>query len=358
MPSIHVEVSKSYDIYIEAGIFQHIPELIKNVCLSKRLVVVTDNIVAQLYIKDLRNLLIMNGFEVFIYEFPHGEQNKNIETLSNILQFMADKHIHRNDTLLALGGGVVGDIVGLAAAMYMRGISVIQIPTTLLSAIDSSVGGKTAINLKNGKNLVGVFWQPSLVICDVNIIKNLPRKIFEEGMAEVIKCNLIKSLPIIEWIQQNSLEQNIEQLIYQCLVLKRDIVEQDEYDKLGIRNILNVGHTVAHAIEKLSDYAISHGKAVGTGLVIEAKIAEKIGLCKEDTATIIKNAVMKCNLMIDLPWKSELIANAMKNDKKNMNDKIVFELPLKLGECKEVKLEKEALVGLLDDIHKCFGFDK
>lgn len=349
MKKIHVGVSKPYDVWIGRGIFQKIPELIRPVCASARVAVVTDDVVAGLYLSRLKEILESSGFEVFAYAFAGGEQSKHIGTLAEILEFLAGSHLRRNDTVIALGGGVVGDIAGLAAAIYMRGISVLQIPTTLLAAVDSSVGGKTAIDLKNGKNLAGSFWQPSMVICDADVIERLPEEIFSEGMAEVIKCSVIRELPIIGWIEEGTLKDHLDDVIYECVSLKRDVVEQDELDTKGIRNLLNAGHTVAHALEKLSGYAVSHGHAVGTGLVIEAKMAQKLGMCDESTVQRIRFAVERYGLMIENPWSGAEIADAMKSDKKNRDARIVFELPYMLGKCKEVKLEISDTEKLLED---------
>lgn len=352
MKTIHVGVSKPYDVLIGRGLFPKIPELIAPVCASARVAVVTDDVVAGLYLDELKKRLEAAGFEVFTYAFANGEQSKNIGTLAEILEFLAANHLRRNDALIALGGGVVGDIAGLAASIYMRGIPVIQIPTTLLSAVDSSVGGKTAIDLKNGKNLAGSFWQPSMVICDADVIEKLPEAVFSEGMAEVIKCSVIRELPIIDWIEEGTLKARLDDVICACVSLKRDVVEQDEFDTKGIRNLLNAGHTVAHAIEKLSGYTVSHGHAVGTGLAVEAEIARKLGMCGGDTPRRIRHAAECYGLMTELPWSGAEMADAMKSDKKNRDARIVFELPHALGKCEEIKLERDDAVGMLE---KGFG---
>ena len=340
MEQIHVKVSKPYDVLIGRNLIDEIADIINPIVSGNQIAIITDDVVANLYLKKIEQQLNGAGYRVCSFSFPHGEKSKNIQTLSDILEFLAENGIRRNDMLIALGGGVVGDITGLAASLFMRGVSVIQIPTTLLSAVDSSVGGKTAIDLLHGKNLAGAFWQPSMVVCDVKIIESLPDDIFCEGMAEVIKCNVIKKLPILEWIEKRELKQHLERVIYECIALKRDIVEQDEFDDQGIRNILNVGHTFAHAIEKLSGYQISHGQAVGTGLVTEAVIAHRLGMCDENTVCEIQKAVDQYHLMVDVPWKAEEVVEAMKSDKKNRDAKIVFELPYALGQCVEKKIDK------------------
>ena len=350
MKTVHVNVSKSYDVLIGYGLLDQISELIKPICKTNRVAIITDDIVEHLFGDSICQSLYENGFEAISYSFPNGERSKNIETLSGILEFLAEKRITRKDTLIALGGGVVGDIVGLAAALYMRGMTVIQVPTTLLSAVDSSVGGKTAVDLKAGKNLVGAFWQPSMVVCDVNVIESLPEQIFNEGMSEVIKCSIIRKMPINDWIENNSLKDHLEDVIFECIKLKRDIVEEDEYDNKGIRNVLNVGHTVAHAIEKLSDYTISHGHAVGTGLIIEARIANELGKTETSVVEQIRNQVGLSGLVERIDWSPLQMVEAMKSDKKNADSSIVFELPLQFGETEELKIDTQALLVLMEKV--------
>ena len=350
LKTVHVNVSKGYDVLIGYGLLNQIGDFIKPICMTNRVVVISDDIVEKLYMDSVCKRLNDAGFETVFYSFQNGEKSKNIETLSEILEYLATNHISRKDTMIALGGGVVGDIVGLAAALYMRGMSVIQVPTTLLSAVDSSVGGKTAVDLKAGKNLVGAFWQPSMVICDVSVIDCLPEQIFNEGMSEVIKCSIIRKMPINDWIDDNCLKDYLEEVIYGCISLKRDIVEKDEFDKKGIRNTLNVGHTVAHAIEKLSEYRISHGYAVGTGLVIEAKIASQLGKCDCSMVEQIKNQVGKFGLIKRIDWTPSQMVEAMKSDKKNVDSSIVFELPLHFGETEELRIGLKDLCDLMGKV--------
>ena len=343
MKQIRINVSKPYDVVLGDGLIDRAAELIRPVCRSDRLAVVTDDVVDKLYGEGVRSGLEAAGFTVFKYVFPNGEGSKNIGTLSGILEFLAEKELRRNDALIALGGGVVGDMAGFAAAVYMRGIPVIQIPTTLLS----SIGGKTAIDLAHGKNLAGAFWQPSLVIADTRVIGSLPAAIFAEGMGEVVKCNVIRAMPTIERIEQGTLMENLPAVVEDCVTLKQDIVQQDEFDRKKIRNILNAGHTVAHAIEKLSGYAVSHGRAVGTGLVIEAEIARKLGMCDAQTVERVKNAVSAYGLYHRPPYSPADMARAMHSDKKNTDADIVFELPRAIGDCVEVKLSEEEVARLL-----------
>lgn len=347
MKRIIVNVSKKYDVFIGNGILTASISLIREVVKTSRVAIITDDIVDKLYADCLQSDLLKQGFKAIKFVFKNGEEYKKIETLSEILEFLAEKNFKRNDAVIALGGGVVGDISGLAAAMYMRGINFIQIPTTLLSMVDASIGGKTAIDLKHGKNLAGAFWQPRLVICDCDIVRHLPDDIFEEGMAEVIKCGAIREYDIIKSVLDNSVMVNLESIIESCIKLKRDVVEADEFETKGVRKILNAGHTVAHSIEKLSNYTISHGLAVGTGLVLEAKLAKNLGILKDDSEEILENCVRKYNLLVDVSYNIESFIKAMKSDKKNSDDKISFMLPESLGNYKEYKLEASDLLSCL-----------
>ena len=347
MRKITVNTSEKYDILLGNGLLSKTAELIAPFCYTKKVLIITDDIVNSLYGDFVLDNLKNYGYTTEKFVFRNGENSKNIGTLSNILEFAAQKNFKRNDVFLALGGGVVGDIAGLASALYMRGLSVIQIPTTLLSAVDSSIGGKTAIDLKSGKNLCGVFKQPKLVITDTDIIKDLPEDIFLSGMGEVIKCNIIKDFGIFESIKNGNIKQNIEKIIFDCLTLKKEIVEQDEFDTKGKRNLLNVGHTIAHSLELLSNYTLPHGNAVATGTVIEARISERLGFCDCKTVKSIENAVKKLNLYFEPPYNRQDIAYSCLLDKKNRDNRIVFLLPESLGNCREIKISADELIKLL-----------
>ncbi len=352
MKKITVNISKKYDVVLGYSLLDSIENLIGEITSFKKSVIITDDIVNKLYAPQLELNLKKNGFETYKYVFTNGEKSKSINTLSDILEFLAEHNFKRNDFLIALGGGVVGDITGLAASLYMRGIGFVQIPTTLLAMVDASIGGKTAIDLKHGKNLAGAFWQPSLVICDCETIRKLPQELLAEGMAEGIKCGAIKKNEILNYVLNNKVKENLEAIIEACINLKRDVVEEDEFETKGIRQILNVGHTVAHAIEKTSNYTVSHGLAVGTGLVIEANIAKQIGILKDDTDNILKECVDKYNLYLKQDYDIESFVNAMKNDKKNNDKKIVFMLPEKIGKYKEYKLSEQETKTILNQIKK------
>lgn len=350
MKAIHLNASKPYDILIDSGLFNQVFSLIEPFCKGRNIAIITDDIVDKLYGEQLLEQLKQNDYSTIKFVFPNGEVSKNINTLSDILEFLASNNFKRNDFIIALGGGVVGDIAGLASAIYMRGISFIQIPTTLLAMVDASVGGKTAIDLKAGKNLAGSFWQPSLVICDTDIVKNLPEDIFREGMGEVLKYDVIDDLGIFESVLSNKVFDDLESIIYKCIKSKQNVVEQDEYETKGIRKLLNVGHTFAHGLEKLSNYNIYHGVAVATGLVWEASISYKLNLCSKETFNQIKQAVTKCGLLINFKYDFEELVETMKKDKKNDNSLISFMLPLKIGNCVETKLKDNELIPILESV--------
>lgn len=348
MKTIHLNVSKPYDVLLESGLINQTSILIEPFCKNRNVAIITDDIVDKLYGESLLKQLKESGYATVKYVFPNGEPSKNINTLSNILEFLAENNFKRNDYLIALGGGVPGDITGLASAIYMRGIGFIQIPTTLLAMVDASVGGKTAIDLKAGKNLAGVFWQPSLVICDTDIIKNLPEYIFKEGMGEVLKYDVIDNLGIFESVLNDKVKDNLDSIIYDCIKSKQQIVEQDEYETKGVRKLLNVGHTFAHGLEKLSNYKTPHGFAVATGLVWEAGIAYKLGMCSLELFNRIKQAVNKWKLLVQFEYNYKELVEAMKKDKKNDDALISFMLPIELGNCIEKKLKAEEIISILE----------
>ena len=344
MKKVHVNTSAPYDVFLGAGLLQETGKMLKPVCNSDRLVIVTDDTVDGFYGVALQKTLGRENFSVLKYVIQNGETSKNISILEELLNFLAENHVRRNDTVIALGGGMVGDLAGFAAAIYLRGIDVVQIPTTLLAMVDSAVGGKTGIDLPSGKNLVGAFHQPKLVIADTKTLQTLPRSQFSAGMGEVIKCGVIGKNSILDCLGQDDLEEQITA----CIQLKADIVERDEWDQTGIREILNAGHTVAHAIEKLSGYTVPHGKAVAIGLVTEARMAVELGLAEVSVYECIFEAVQRCGLYEKLPYTAEELAQAMGSDKKNRDKGIAFILPQEIGKCVRQELAVQQVEELLE----------
>ena len=258
---INVKTSTNYDVIIGKNILKDSGEIISSVLPKCKIALITDDIVDSLYADIVQTSLEKEGYQVEKFIFPNGEKSKNLFTFGEILNFLAENEFTRTDAVVALGGGVVGDMSGFAAATFLRGIKYVQIPTTLLAQIDSSVGGKTAIDLESGKNLVGAFCQPLVVICDVSIIDNLPLDTFIGGMGELAKYAVLDKKVFDELNKSNF---DMEKLIYLSIDYKRMIVEQDEFEG-GKRRLLNLGHTPAHGIERLSEYKIPHGRAVASG---------------------------------------------------------------------------------------------
>ena len=274
---------------------------------------------------------------------PAGESTKSMQYYEQILSWLVNHRCKRNDTIIALGGGVIGDLVGFVAATYMRGIRYLQVPTTLLSQVDSSVGGKVAVDLKEGKNLVGAFYPPSEVIVDISMINSLPEREFQCGVAEVIKYGWIGDSNLIDELQAATLkpgDRRLANIIRRCIDHKRRIVESDEHETLGIRAKLNFGHTIGHAIEKVTDYAVyTHGEAISIGMNAEAKLAEIIGFAKTPFSKALENQLQAHGLptALSAPLDTALLMNAMRIDKKNDSAGINFALVSKPGECELVR---------------------
>lgn len=329
MRTVKVEASSAYDVLIERGILKEAGRLIKTVAKGDTAVVVSETNVYPLYGDLLRASLEKEGFNVISFIFPAGEESKNTDTLVKLWEFLAENHVTRSDTLVALGGGVTGDLTGFAAATFLRGIRYIGIPTTLLSMVDSSVGGKTAVDLKGGKNLAGAFCQPSLVICDPDTLKTLPSAVFSDGMAEVIKYGMI-NLP--DFLTMLAEDTDICDIIEICVKDKRDIVNKDERDT-GLRQLLNFGHTPAHGIELLSAFSISHGSAVAIGMVIMTRAAIKAGLCEKEALETLTRLLDKYSLPADPVFSPDKITEIALNDKKRAGSSITLVIPEKAGSC-------------------------
>lgn len=274
MKTITVHASQTYPIWIENGILSQCGALLREQVKAETAAVITDDTVDQLYGKQVTDSLEQSGFRVVKFVFPHGEASKCSKTLNAIYDFLCENAITRTDCLVALGGGVVGDITGFAAATFLRGLPYLQIPTTLLAQVDSSVGGKTAIDLPGGKNLVGAFKQPVAVLCDPDTLRTLPSETLADGMGEVIKYGMIRDEKLFALLEQYNLEtihEVIGTVIANCIDIKRQVVEHDEFDT-GERMILNFGHTLAHAIESYYHYeTYTHGSAVAAGMCMMAE---------------------------------------------------------------------------------------
>ncbi len=345
MKKVSVKTGRSYEIYIEHGAFSKAAELTASLGLGKRVMIVSDDTVASLYLSSLKDNLASGGYEVYSFVFHHGEKSKCADTYLSLLDALAEAHFSRGDSIFALGGGVVGDLAGFAAATYMRGIRFIGIPTTLLACVDSSVGGKTAIDIKAGKNLVGAFWQPSAVICDPRLLSSLPEEYFSDGMAEVIKYAMISDGSLCELISGGRAKENIEELIYRCVSIKRDIVEEDEREG-GIRAILNFGHTAAHSIEAESNFEISHGRAVGIGMAVICRASARLGLCTEEDVQTLCSLLLDYSLDTECPYDAKTLYTHALSDKKAGADSISLIMCRGIGKCEIRKTPTEEVLGV------------
>ena len=296
---------------------------VKNPC---RAVIVSDDKVFPLYGGSVTDSLQANGFLTSSFVIAGGEDSKTLATVEKLLGFLSKQNLTRSDLLVALGGGVVGDITGFAAAVYLRGVSYIQLPTTILAAVDSSVGGKTGVNLTAGKNLAGAFHQPVGVFCDTWTFATLPKEVFNDGMAEVIKYGMIADKELLESLHSLS----VAELCQRCVGIKAGVVAQDEFDK-GERMKLNFGHTIGHAIEKTSGYSVSHGHAVATGMAVMTKAGEKKGLTAPDCLQRLKKALSAYNLDAACNFAAKELTEAILHDKKRSGERITVVIPESVG---------------------------
>jgi 3-dehydroquinate synthase len=336
MKTITVHASKTYDIEIEKDLLYTIGEEIKKVKGICKVCVISDDIVHDLYGSIVLDSLKLNGYNVYEYTFTHGEKSKNLNTYSEILNFLATSAFTRSDLIIALGGGVVGDMAGFVAASYMRGIDFVQVPTTLLAMIDSSVGGKTAVDLPSGKNLVGAFYQPIMVIVDPSTLNTLPCTEYKNGMGEGIKYALLEGGELLKLVQKGircSCANEISRFIELCIESKKNIVEKDEKEN-NIRRLLNLGHTFAHSIEKLSNYTIPHGICVAQGLRYIADISGKQNKMSSDTLKELLDLLEKYEMPIIDNYKMSELIDVMKLDKKVENGNINFVMPYDFGDCR------------------------
>ena len=347
MRRITVKASNIYDVIIGEGLYSQIGELTVNLVNSGKVALITDSNVYPLYGEQITNSLQAHGFDVCNFIFDAGEQSKTGETYLEILNFLAENRITRTDILVALGGGVVGDITGFAAATYLRGIRYIQIPTTLLAMVDSSVGGKTAIDLPAGKNLAGTFYQPSLVVCDIAVLASLPTQIFQDGCAEVIKYAILYDPELFAHLVEYGPAFNKEMVISRCVALKRNVVVDDEFDRGG-RQRLNLGHTIGHGIEASSDYKISHGQAISVGLAIVSRAAAKLGICSNEVKDSIVDIITAFGLPTDTTLDAETLYQYALSDKKRMGNFVNLIIPERIGYCRIQKTPIEQLIPMIE----------
>lgn len=345
MRSVTVKTSATYEVLIGSGLLQKAGEAVKKVISPCKAAIVTDSTVVHLYEETVRQSLTEAGFSVCTFVFPAGEASKNIHTLSHLLEFLAKEEMTRTDMIVALGGGVTGDLAGFGAAVYLRGIPFVQIPTTFLAAIDSSVGGKTAVDLEAGKNLAGAFYQPKLVLCDTDVLQTLPEVVFADGIAEALKYGVLGDAALFEKIAGGDFRQDLEEIIETCVSMKRDVVEEDEFDT-GKRQLLNLGHTFGHAIEQKSHFQMTHGHAVAIGMHLIAKAAEAKGIAEKGTAAAIAKALEQNQLPKETEFSPAEVAEGTLRDKKRRGGTISFVFPKKIGACEIVKIPVEEVEAL------------
>ncbi len=329
---------RSYPIIIEDGCLQRVGGNLRQRNIAKRYGVVADDLVADLYGDEVMASLQAAGIAAELLTFPHGEANKTLQTVGDLASRLAQLGFDRQDALIGLGGGVTGDITGFLSSAYMRGISFVQIPTTLLAQVDSSVGGKTGVDIPEGKNLVGAFYQPKAVYIDIAVLGTLPREELLGGLAEVIKYGVIYDNAFFQFLRNN--HQGILDLdaklithtIHTCCRIKAEVVSADEREG-GSRRILNYGHTIGHAVEGASDYSIIHGLAVSIGMVAAARLAVMNGLLAEEDCRAIISILQLYNMPIEVPKNLDRarIKRYLLSDKKTVGGKVFYVLPTAIG---------------------------
>ncbi len=332
MRQIHIDASTSYDVIIGAGLSDEAGRIITELGNVKNAVIVSDDNVYPLYGDKIKEQLERCDVNVASFVIDHGEQSKSMEVYEKLLEFLCKCHMTRSDILIALGGGVVGDLTGFAAATYQRGIRFVQIPTSLLAAVDSSVGGKTAINLSGAKNQVGCFYQPSVVICDTNTLATLPENEYRAGCAEVIKYGMIGDPDFFMELKDKPVRDWYEDVIAVCVSMKRDVVMRDEFDH-GDRMLLNFGHTLGHCVEKLSHYEVEHGYGVAMGMSVITKAAEQMNICGNGTYDELITVLNKYGLPTAIKYNIEDMYQAALADKKNAAGVLRIIVPERVGKC-------------------------
>ena len=329
MEKLTIRTHPPYDVLLGRGLLAQSGALAAQAVPGRRAMIVFDDRVTANCLQAVQASFAAAGFAVSHFSVAHGEDSKSLSTLADLLNAAVDAGLTREDLFAALGGGVVGDLAGFAAAVYLRGVDFVQLPTTLLAMVDACVGGKTAVNLPGGKNLCGAFHQPRLVICDPDTLSTLPPAVYAEGMAEIIKHGAICDEGLLDQVREGA---PIEHLISASLRIKGELVCRDERD-LGPRQLLNFGHTFGHALEKLNDYRIYHGEGVAVGMVIAAFAAEHHGLCAPGVCRELRALLTENRLPVTTPFNAAQIARCTREDKKRRGDSLTLVLPVSRGRC-------------------------
>lgn len=341
---IRIPIEQGYDVLIGHGLLDRAGDLIKNQVQDRKVLLVTDEHVAeQGYASRVTHAIKSVAEVIHVKVIPPGEKQKSLSNVEELVEMLASLNFSRQDCLIALGGGVIGDLVGFVASIYLRGIDFIQIPTTLLAAIDSSVGGKTAVDLPQGKNLVGAFHHPSVVLCDVATFETLPAAIFEEGCSELIKYGMIMKPSLLQELMSReqpltAQDPELVRLVKTCVEMKSSVVVEDEFDQ-GLRQLLNYGHTLGHALEQVSQYEISHGRAIATGMQLFLQMAMQRRELPPDYLTNFTQLLDDYHLLEGpYVYSAKDLNQAMLNDKKRRRHTMTIVLPSEFGRCELIEL--------------------
>ena len=330
-------IRDSYEIHIGYGILSHLGHWLKENLFTDKLVIITSPLLKKLYGDALELNLAREDFKVTTLLVPDGEEQKSLETASKLYHELSDCHAERTTPILALGGGAIGDLAGFVAATYLRGVPLVQIPTTLLAQVDSSIGGKVALNHGRVKNKIGTFYQPKLVFTDITTLSTLPAEDLIDGLAEVIKYGVIWDRGFFTYLEENleqirSLDGGVlGAIVFRSAKIKSEIVEEDERD-FGLRHILNYGHTLGHAIETVSDFKVRHGQAVAIGMVAEGRLSNKLNTLSQSEQSRLEQLIQRAGLPTKIPdLDIEKVVRAMEHDKKILRGKVKFILPEYIG---------------------------
>ena len=347
MKTIHISASSPYVVLVGSGLLSGAGKLIRSVSAAASAVLVTDDRVDALYGDLVDASLREAGFQSHRFVFPHGEASKNISTWKTLLEYCCSVRLTRGDLIVALGGGVTGDLAGFAASSYQRGIPYVQIPTSLLAMVDSSVGGKTAVDLSNGKNMAGAFWQPALVICDPAALNTLPEEEYRCGCAEIIKYAMIGSAAFFRQLSDLPVCSQYEEVITTCVRMKQSYVAEDEFDT-GRRMMLNFGHTFGHAAEACSHFSILHGQGVAIGMSIMARAAVRKGILSSRDRDALLDLIKKYGLPSECSWPATEMLSAALSDKKSVSGAIRLIVPEGIGSCRIEKVPASDLLSWLE----------
>lgn len=334
------------NIIIGYDILKNINNIIFEHKLYKKIFIITDSNVFDLYYMEVFNSLSKENCEIFNYVLNPGETSKAYRFIIDICDNLAKNNICRSDVIISLGGGVISDIAGFVACIYKRGIDLINIPTTLLAKIDASIGGKNGINTNYGKNIIGTFFNPKFVLCDINTLKTLDKDNMNDGFAEIIKYAMIKDKDLIDILMKDNYYSNIEEIINRCISIKLEVIKNDPYDK-GERMLLNFGHTIGHCIEQISSYKISHGSAISIGMWTITNLSENNGLSEKNTLNVLEECLLKFKLPTKTSFSIEEIMKNVENDKKSVDKKINIIIAKSPGQAQIHNMDIEELKSLM-----------